>query len=36
MLLQMTDVAPADFDGVRYVTNTAVALPPAHILRLRT
>lgn len=35
MLLQMQDIAPADFDSVRYVTNTAAALPPAHILRLR-
>ncbi len=35
ILLQMKDVRPDWFDGVRYVSNTAAALPPAHILRLR-
>lgn len=35
MLLQMKDLAPDTFDGVRFVTNTAAALPAAHILRLR-
>ena len=35
ILLQMKDLDPASFDRVRYVTNTAAALPPAHILRLR-
>ncbi len=35
MLLQMGDVQPDRFDSVRYVTNTAAALPPAHILRLK-
>ena len=35
MLVQMKDLDPACFDSVRYVTNTAAALPPAHILRLR-
>jgi amino acid adenylation domain-containing protein len=35
MLLQMGDVEPERFDSVRYVTNTAAALAPAHILRLK-
>jgi len=35
MLLQMRDVEPERFDNVRYVTNTAAALPPAHMLGLR-
>jgi len=35
MLVQMKDLDPSDFDSVTYVTNTAAALPPAHILRLR-
>jgi amino acid adenylation domain-containing protein len=35
MLLQMKDLDPACFDSVRYVTNTAAALPPAHQSRLR-
>jgi acyl-CoA synthetase (AMP-forming)/AMP-acid ligase II len=36
ILLQMSDVEPERFDGVRYVTNTAAALPPAHILGIRS
>ncbi|HUW31691.1 MAG TPA: AMP-binding protein [Planctomycetota bacterium] len=35
ILLQLKGVDPADLDSVRYVTNTAAALPPAHIQRLR-
>jgi len=35
MILQMKDIAPGDFPHLRYLTNTAAALPPAHILRLR-
>ncbi len=34
-LLRMADLDPALFDTVRYVTNTAAALPPAHITALR-
>ena len=36
LLLQMKDVEPELMESVRYVTNTAAALPPAHIGRLRT
>ena len=35
MLLQMGDVEPERFDSVRYITNAAAALPPAHISRLK-
>jgi len=35
ILLQLKGLDPADLDSVRYVTNTAAALPPAHIQRLR-
>jgi amino acid adenylation domain-containing protein len=35
MILQMRDLAPGAFPHLRYVTNTAAALPPAHIARLR-
>jgi amino acid adenylation domain-containing protein len=35
MLLQMKGLGPEAFDGVRFVTNTAAALPAAHILRLK-
>ena len=35
MLLQMKGLDAGAFDGVRFVTNTAAALPAAHILRLR-
>jgi long-chain acyl-CoA synthetase len=35
MILQMKDLAPSSFPDLRYVTNTAAALPTAHIARLR-
>ncbi len=35
MLLQMKQLEPGLFPHLRYVTNTAAALPPAHIARLR-
>lgn len=35
MLLQMRQLEPGMFPSLRYLTNTAAALPPAHILRLR-
>lgn len=35
LILQMRDLAPGAFPDLRYVTNTAAALPPAHILRLQ-
>lgn len=35
MLLQMRKLDPSLLDGVRYVTNTAAALPPSMIERLR-
>ena len=35
VLLQMKDINPELFDSVRYISNTAAALPPAHIRRLR-
>jgi len=35
LLLQMKDVQPAMFPDLRYITNTAAALPKAHIQRLR-
>jgi long-chain acyl-CoA synthetase len=35
ILLQMKDLKPELFDGVRYVTNTAAALPEKHITGLR-
>lgn len=35
ILLQMDEIGPERFDSVRYVTNTAAALPPAHILGLK-
>jgi long-chain acyl-CoA synthetase len=34
MLTNMTEIDPAYLDSVRYVTNTAAALPPAHIEQL--
>ena len=34
-MLQMRDLAPGDFPSLRYISNTAAALPPAHILRLQ-
>lgn len=35
IILQMKDLRPGDFPHLRYLTNTAAALPPSHILRLR-
>ncbi|HEX5477330.1 MAG TPA: AMP-binding protein, partial [Burkholderiales bacterium] len=35
VLLQMKDLAPGAFPRLRYITNTAAALPPAHIARLQ-
>jgi acyl-CoA synthetase (AMP-forming)/AMP-acid ligase II len=35
LLLQMKNLKPGDLPHLRYVTNTAAALPPAHILKLQ-
>ncbi|MCW5695457.1 MAG: acyl--CoA ligase [Bauldia sp.] len=35
IILQMKDIRPGDFPDLRYITNTAAALPPAHIQRLQ-
>jgi amino acid adenylation domain-containing protein len=35
VLLQMKDLQPGRFPHLRYITNTAAALPPAHIERLQ-
>src|SRR5207249_3887699 len=35
ILLQRKDLAPGMFPHLRYLTNTAAALPPAHIARLQ-
>jgi acyl-CoA synthetase (AMP-forming)/AMP-acid ligase II len=35
LILQMRDLVPGAFPDLRYVTNTAAALPPAHIARLQ-
>ena len=35
LILQMRDLAPGSFPDLRYITNTAAALPPAHIARLQ-
>ena len=35
ILLQMPSLKPGMFPGLRYITNTAAALPPAHIQRLQ-
>ena len=35
LILQMRDLQPGAFPDLRYITNTAAALPPAHIARLR-
>lgn len=35
MILQMRDLQPGTFTALRYLTNTAAALPPPHIARLR-
>ncbi len=36
LILQMRDLKPGSLPDLRYVTNTAAALPPAHIARLQT
>lgn len=35
MILQMRDLEPGFLASLRYISNTAAALPPAHIARLR-
>ena len=35
LLLRMRDLVPGSFPHLRYITNTAAALPPAHIQRLQ-
>lgn len=35
LLLQMKDIFTYDFSSIRYITNTAAALPVSHIKRLR-
>ncbi len=35
ILLQMKDLRPGAYPHIRYITNTAAALPPAHITRLQ-
>ena len=35
LILQMRDLQPGSFPDLRYITNTAAALPPAHIARLQ-
>jgi long-chain acyl-CoA synthetase len=35
LLLKMRDLRPGQFPTLRYITNTAAALPPAHIARLQ-
>lgn len=35
LLLQMKDLRPGQYPTLRYITNTAAALPPAHIARLQ-
>ena len=35
LLLRMRDLSPGSFPELRYITNTAAALPPAHIQRLQ-
>jgi amino acid adenylation domain-containing protein len=35
IILQMRDLRPGSLPALRYLTNTAAALPPAHILRLQ-
>lgn len=35
MILQMRDLEPGFLPSLRYITNTAAALPPMHIARLR-
>lgn len=36
MILRMRDLKPGSLPGLRYITNTAAALPVAHIERLRS
>lgn len=35
LLLQLRDLRPGQFPALRYITNAAAALPPAHIARLQ-
>jgi long-chain acyl-CoA synthetase len=35
LLLRMRELEPGSFPDLRYITNTAAALPPAHIARLQ-
>ena len=35
LILQMKDLAPGAYPHLRYITNTAATLPPAHIARLQ-
>lgn len=35
LLLQMKDLQPGQYPTLRYITNTAAALPPTHIARLQ-
>ena len=35
LILQMKDLKPGAFPHLRYITNTAAALPPDHIRRLQ-
>jgi len=35
LILQMRDLEPGALPGLRYMTNAAAALPPAHLARLR-
>jgi amino acid adenylation domain-containing protein len=35
LILEMRDLKPGSFPDLRYITNTAAALPPAHIARLQ-
>ena len=35
LILQMRDLRPGEFPSLRYISNTAAALPPAHIERLQ-
>ncbi|HET9904854.1 MAG TPA: AMP-binding protein [Xanthobacteraceae bacterium] len=35
LILQMKELAPDSFPHLRYITNTAAALPPSHIARLQ-
>jgi long-chain acyl-CoA synthetase len=35
ILLQMRDLRPGQFPALRYMTNAAAALPPAHVARLQ-